>query len=153
MTSLERGIVHLALENDLLCAGCSTGTENSGGAGGRAAGCSVCGALAGDKQRTIQADNPANLHLEVGDRVVVALDNKKTVTAALLVFVLPVAAFLLGYAALLLLVPSAREGTRLLGGAAGFVLAVVFAFVWRMIRKKKDWPQVMEKIGTGLSIG
>jgi len=153
VTSLERGIVHLALENELLCSGCESGPEGTRAAGGRAAGCTVCGALAGDRQRTIQADNPSRLPLQVGDRVVVTLDNKKTVWAALLVFVLPVAAFLLGYAALLVALPSVQEGTHLLGGAAGFGLAVLIAFVWRLARKKKDWPQVIEKVEAGLSVG
>ncbi len=154
--SLEGEVVSLALENEPACAGCAIRPAGDGREPGASAGeetravadlsgCPVCAAFASGKTNTLKAVNAGNLPLQAGDRVVVTLEAKKTVTAALLLFVLPLAAFMIGYASLLVLSPSTPEEFRLLGGAVGFALSYLFVFVRRLIRKKKDWPVVVEK--------
>ena len=144
--SLERGIVSLALENETACGGCAVRPVGDGqGPASPASVCPVCAAFGHDKPRTLAAVNSAHLQLAVGDRVVVFLDPKKTVAGAIFLFVLPLSAFLLSYAALLILMPSAPDEARLLCGAIGFALSYFFVFMRRLIRNRKDWPVVIEK--------
>jgi positive regulator of sigma E activity len=141
VTEVGRGTVTLALESESACSGCAAR------GGEPAAGCPVCAVFSSEKLKTIDAVVRGGLALAVGDRVVVYYDPKKTAATALLVFVLPLAALLLGYGAVALLRPSAAEAWRFLGGAAGFALSFLFVFLRRLVRKTKDWPEVIEKCG------
>jgi positive regulator of sigma E activity len=144
---VERGMVTLALESKQGCSACTANSDAADRARllGSEGGCPVCAAFTSDRANTLEALNRRELSIAPGDRVVIYLDPKKTVMAAFFLFVLPLIAFVLGYAALALLGPGLPDEARIIGGTVGFALAYVVAFIRRLIRKTKDWPEVVEK--------
>lgn len=58
--------------------------------------CAKCGALCAKQVLTVEAENVA--HAKAGDRVLLEMPPQKILTAAFLVYIIPLAALLLGYA-------------------------------------------------------
>jgi positive regulator of sigma E activity len=137
---IEREKLSLVITTDESCATCGGGSGENG-----ATGCKACSLFGTKSAKTIDAINRKDLPLREGDMVVVYLDPKKTIFAAFLLFIFPLLVFLGGYAVPTLAAPPPAESVRIICGVAGFVVAYLLLFLRRLVRKAKDWPEVVEK--------
>lgn len=97
--------------------------ERSTACGGNCGGCEAC---VFDSKLLVEAENA--ICARPGERVVLESETKRVLGAALLVYMLPVALFFIGYAvgAALALTQGLCVLTSLLGAAAGGALVVFF---------------------------
>jgi positive regulator of sigma E activity len=137
---VEREKIVLALESDTACTACEFAEM-----GGGAAGCPACGLFSQGGTKTLDAVNPRHFPLAVGDRVTVFLAPGKTVVAAFFFFVLPLVLFIFGYGAAAFIWPASAEAVKTIAGAGGFIAACVIAGLRGILRRKRDWPEVIEK--------
>lgn len=97
--------------------------------------CAECSSLCGEGRAISSvAENP--LGARVGETVTIETPSKKIISAAALVYVVPLALLVAGYAVAALL--GAGEGKALLGSLAGFAVGVAaVVLINRFVRRNK----------------
>lgn len=95
--------------------------------------CHDCGGCAGDQKRVVIATAVNEIGARVGDQVYVEADTGKILLVIALVYLVPLALFLIGYA-----VGSVIQVLPALLGGIGFVLGVLGAIAFnRRVEKEK----------------
>ena len=95
--------------------------------------CHDCGGCAGDQKRVVIATAVNEIGARVGDQVYVEADTGKILLVIALVYLVPLALFLIGYA-----VGSVLQVLPVLLGGIGFVLGVLGAIAFnRRVEKEK----------------
>jgi positive regulator of sigma E activity len=107
--------------------------------------CDVCGSkICKTRGRELTARNSRNIPLKEGDYAEIFLPPVQTLRAALRVFGLPLAAFILFYFAGGYLLELRAETPRALSGLAGLGLALAAVFFWG--RRSAGFPVVLREV-------
>ncbi|MCX7021804.1 MAG: SoxR reducing system RseC family protein [bacterium] len=108
--------------------------------------CKICASLAGDGKNILVADNAAGA--DEGECVRIEIEPKRMVGLSALVFLLPVVAFVAGYALTAVFVGQGTAGQTALGVAGGAVLLVLSFFPAIRIARNSKTPlvRVVERV-------
>lgn len=106
--------------------------------------CASCGGCGGHETQTLQVTARNQAQAKVGDRVLVEGQTGRVLGMAVLVYVLPLILFFIGYA-----IPGAMalgSAVRAIGGGAGFVLGIVCGMWYsRRMKRAGDIPFVITR--------
>lgn len=107
--------------------------------------CAECSSLCGASGAISSvAENPVGA--QVGETVTIETPSKKIISAAVLVYIVPLALLIIGYAVAALL--GADEGKALIGSLAGFVIGVAAVVVInKYARRNKNVDVTITAIG------
>ncbi len=108
--------------------------------------CKICAGLADGRPNTLVADNPVGA--DEGECVRIEIEPKRMVGISALVFLLPVLAFVVGYALVAIFVGQGTAGQTALGVAGGAVLLVLSFFPAIRIARNSKTPlvRVVERV-------
>lgn len=98
--------------------------------------CAKCGGCGGLETQVLQVVAHNKARAQVGERVLIEGATKQVLGIAVLVYLLPVALFFVGYAAAKL--AHVGEGAAALGGGVLFVLGILGAVVYSRRMKAKN---------------
>ena len=106
--------------------------------------CKICASLAGDAPKRLVAQDPFDA--EVGECVRLELAPGRMVGLSALVFLLPIVAFVAGYALVAVFIGQGSAGQTALGVAGG-AAAMVLAFLPVIRRAKRSKAPLVRVIG------
>ncbi len=110
-----------------------------------AEGCRTCAgkSICRVKERPFPAENPGNLEIKPGDRVIYELPGSKTITASFMLLIFPLLMFITLFVFGSAVFPGISEGFKVLIGTAGLALGFLGTLLYG--RLKPVLPKIISK--------
>ncbi|MEW5814299.1 MAG: SoxR reducing system RseC family protein [Spirochaetota bacterium] len=111
--------------------------------------CQACGGSCSikEKERVFTALNSRDLSLQAGDEVEVYISAGKTLKASFMLLILPLLLFIIFYAGAGGIFKGASEAVKALGGVAGLASGFGINYLYKILRKQPDMPEIIGKRG------